>query len=331
MVFFGQFCRRRDKANLIVWLSMMLSMWLAMGKSEVSFGPCNAWGIEQEMVARVNGEPVFRDELQRFLVDPMAMRQYQLKNGSRDADPEELERLAVQELVYLRLILQEAERLNFTVTEDDLDQSLTALRSRFKDLESFGAWMHERGLDDKSLFSALQDGMLANRVKASLVEGIRVTEEEVRRYYEQHKQDLITGEEVRLRLIAVKSIQDADEILLALKRGESFSYLARTRSLGKLAAQGGDTGWIDALTLPPELKSIVVKLKPGDVGGPLQKADDEFLLVGLQDQRPLRPTSFDSARREIERRLLTAKQQEAIQGWLTEQEIKAQIEVYLQP
>jgi hypothetical protein len=74
-----------------------------------------------------------------------------------------------------------------------------------------------------------------------------------------------------------------------------------------------------------------VKLKPGEVGGPFEKGPAEFLIVGLQDRRPLRAKSMAEARPEIERRLLSAKQQEAVQAWLAEQEKKSKIEVFTNP
>jgi hypothetical protein len=70
-------------------------------------------------------------------------------------------------------------------------------------------------------------------------------------------------------------------------------------------------------------------LKVGDIGGPVQKAEGEFLLVGLEGRRPVRAKSLAAARPEIEQHLLAIKQQEAIQAWLTGQEKKSKIEVFL--
>jgi parvulin-like peptidyl-prolyl isomerase len=287
--------------------------------------------VEPEIVARVNGEPVTRSDLQRMLADPLMQYQFEREPGSQKADGKEEERLALQKLIHRHLILQEARRRNITVTEQDFDQTLTALRRRFADVRSFGVWMKERGLDDRSLFDTIRTEMVMRRVMTALVERIRPTEVEVQAYYETHKEDLTIGEEVRLRIIAVKSNKAAEEILAALRKGENFSRLARARSLGLHAAQGGDMGWVGLQTLPAPLQRAVEKLKTGDVGGPLQKSADEFLIVGLEGRRPVRAKSSAEARPEIERRLLHEKQQEAIQTWLKEQENKSKIELFLPP
>jgi len=281
------------------------------------------------VVARVNGAPVPRAEFQRMLDNPLTRSQLQQEIGVKDPDPKELERLALRKVIHHRLMLQEAARRRIAVTDAELDQAIAALRRRFEDLESFGKWMKEQGLDDRALFEAIRGDMLAGRVWASLAEGVRITEEEAQQYYSSHKQDLVTGEEVRLRIIAVKDEAAAEEILASLRKGASFGRLARQRSEGLRATQGGDTGWVDSRTLPKPLQKAVPLLKPGDVGGPLENGSGEFLLVGLEGRRPIRAKSLAEARPEIERRLLPARQQAAVTKWLTEQEQKSKIEILL--
>lgn len=312
---------RRRVAAWAILLGVMFNTLFA--------GPAETWGEGSEVVARVNGEAVSRSELKRVLSAPATRIQIEQEAGVREPGDKELESLALRKLIQQRLVLQEARRRNLTVTEKEFDETLAALRRSFGDLDGFGAWMKERGLDDKSLFEAVRNDMLANRVKAQLLEGVRPAEVDVQGYYEAHKEDLIIGDEVRLRIIAVKDKRTAEEILDALRKGENFSRLARKQSQGMRAAQGGDTGWVDARTLKPPLKGAVGALKAGDVAGPLQKGPDEFLIAGLDGRRPLRAKNLEEARPEIERRLLPSKQQEVFQAWLTEQEKNSNIEYFL--
>ncbi|RJQ75451.1 MAG: hypothetical protein C4519_15870 [Desulfobacteraceae bacterium] len=191
--------------------------------------------------------------------------------------------------------------------------------------------MKERGLDDRTLFDTIRAQVLMTKVWGALVKDVKVPEKQVQVFYEAHKEDLAIGEEVRLRIIAVQSKMEAEEVLAALRKGASFRRLARSRSQGTLAAQGGDTGWVNSGTLPPALRPHVAALKTGDVSGPIQKDENEFLLIGLQGRRVLRAHSLIEARPEIERRLLPEKQREVIAAWLTDQEKKSAIEVLLQP
>jgi parvulin-like peptidyl-prolyl isomerase len=295
-------------------------VWASAGQNERSTK------AEIGVAARVNGEPVTRAELQRLLADPLERSQLLLEVGAQDPDHKELDRLALRKLINRRLILQEAARRNVTVTDQELDKAITSLRRRFEDLRSFGAWMQEQGIEEKSLFETIRDEMLAARVRAALVEGVGLTEEQVQQYYDAHREDL-TSEEVRLRLIVVKDKATAEAILAALEKGEAFGALARKRSVGLRAAQGGETGWVDSHALWPRLREAVRTMTAGQAGGPLQRGAD-FLIVRLDERRPGRVKSLAESRREIERRLLPAKHQEAVQAWLTEQEKKSTIELF---
>ena len=309
---------------LLCWPILIILVAVAA----VALAPSGVWGAEPEIIARVNGEPVTRGELQRMLADPLMQYQFERELGSEKAASKELERLALRKLIQRRLILQEAGRRKITVTERDLEEALSALRRRFRDLRDFGIWMKERGLDDKSLFETIRADMVMKRVMGALVKDVRPTEKEVQDYYEDHKEDLTIGEEVRLRIIAVKSKAAAEEILAALRKGENFSRLARARSLGLHAAQGGDMGWVNFQALPPPLQRTVGMLKAGDVGGPLEKSDGEFLIVGLESRRPVQAKSLAEARPEIERSLLPARQREVVEAWLTELEKNSKIEIF---
>lgn len=285
-----------------------------------------AGGAHPDTVARVNGDPVTRDELQRMLADPLERRELELELGAQGRDGRAVERLAMRNLINRRLILQEAARRNFTVTEQELDQALTALLHRFEDLGSFGVWMKERGLDERSLFETMRGEILTERVRAALVQGLRVGEDEIQKLYDAHQADLKT-EEVWIQIIAVKDEAAAEEVQAALEKGEDFGRVAQQRSMGLRAAQGGDVGWVDAETLWPPLRDAIHTLKPREAVGPLQRGE-EFLTVRLQERRPGRPKTLAEARLEIEAGLLALKQKEVLQAWLVEQEKDSKIEIF---
>jgi parvulin-like peptidyl-prolyl isomerase len=312
--------------SILLAVAVAAPLWASPGSARAAQTGTGADG-DATLVARVNGEPVTRAELRRMRDNPLTRRQVP-KAGGEDPDSRELDRAALRMVIHRRLMLEEARRRGIVVTDKELDDAIASLRRRFDDLEGFGAWMKGQGLADRSLFETVRADMLTDRVWASLVAGVRISDGQAQRYYDANARDLVIGEEVRLRIIAVKDETAAEEILAALRKGESFRRLARQRSLGVRAAQGGDTGWVDSRTLPEPLRKPVQLLKPGDVGGPLQRGPGEVLVIGLEGRRPIRARSLAEARPEIERQLLPSAQQEAVRAWLTEQEAKSKIEVF---
>jgi parvulin-like peptidyl-prolyl isomerase len=306
-------------------LPWVLLIILVMG-TMAAWRPSRAWGEAPEIVARVNGEPVTRDAVQRLLADPRARRQLEQELGVPEPDSPALERLAVRKLITYHLILQEASRRAITVTEEDISRATVALRHRFKNLKSFGAWMKAQGLDDRSLREALRIQLVTNRVMAALVAGVDVTDEQTQGYYEAYKDDLQADEEVRLRLVAVQEKAVAEELVAAVQRGEDVDRLAQERSVKVLAAPGADEGWVRVQTLPPALREAVSTLQAGETGGPVQSGA-AFLLVRVEERRPAHLMSLAEAQPQIKRRLLVEKQRKVVQAWLTDQEKQAKIEV----
>lgn len=275
-------------------------------------------------VARVNGEPVTEADLRRALTAPAERRRLLEEHAGQGPGDAELGRLALRRLIHRRLILQEAGRRGYTVTEQELGRSVAALRRRFDDLGAMGAWMKEQGLDDRSLFDAVRDDLLAARVRGALVAGVRLDDGEVRRYEEAHAKEL-EAEQVWLQAIVVEDRAAAEALLAALRRGEDFGALARRHSRGARAQARGDLGWVEVEALGPPLREAVRTLRTGEARGPLQRGDD-LLIVRLEARR-MAPRPPAARRLEIERRLLPAAHAQAVRAWLAEQESKADIEL----
>lgn len=282
-----------------------------------------------DVVARVDGEPVTRVELQRMVANPLTREQARqdLRGGAPSLA--DLQRLALRKLIHLRLLVQEARRRNIIVTDGELDQAIVSLRRGFPDLKSFGVWMQGQGLSEPAFFEAVRADLAAERVSAALVDHVRVPESLVREYHGAHLEDF-RPEEVRLQIIAVRDEAAAREIVTALRRGEPFGRMARQRSSGVRARQGGDTGWVPYDSLAPPLREAVAKLTPGEARGPLRRGS-ELLIVRLSDRRRGAARSLTEAAPEIERRLLPGLRQEALEAWLSERRRSSRIEVLYHP
>jgi parvulin-like peptidyl-prolyl isomerase len=278
-----------------------------------------------ETIARVDGEAVTRAELERMVGNPRTLEQARRELGAERPRPDDLRRIALRNVVQRRLLVQEARRRNVEVTERELDGEIAALRRRFDDLRSFGAWMKEQGLDEGSLFDVVREDMAADRVRTALVDAVRVSDDEIRGHYAAHEAEL-GPEEVRLQIVAVGDERAAKEVVAALRRGEDFGRVARERSSGIRAWQGGDTGWVRAAALPSPLREAVAILEPGESRGPLRRGS-ELLVVRLNERRREPARSLAAMRPELERHLLAEKRRSAVESWLVEREARSKIEL----
>ena len=304
----------------------LLSGLVPLAAAFASCAAHSALSAEPKVVARVNGEVVTEGDARRVLSDPSTRRQLQQDLGFRATDANALYRLAVKKLVEHQLLLQEARRRKLEVSEQELDRAVLDVRRRFDDLKGLGAWMKVHELNDRSLFDVLRDELLIKRAAIALVQGVQVSDKEIKDYYESHKEELRGPGQFRLQIIVVESKEVAQQLLMDVYvGGADFGQLARARSRGTRAERGGDTGWVSWKDIPPPLREVVRGLKIGQTGGPIGNGTD-YRLVRLTGHRPGPIRTLAEVRPEIQRRAHEAKQKSVYEAWRAEQEQKSKIE-----
>ena len=163
------------------------------------------------IVARVNGEPITRAEWQRTLTDPRTRALYQRENGSKQsvistgkqADSQAYGRWVLQKLIVKHLALQEAARRKFVISDAELDKSVEAWKASYKGgPKGAQKYIKARGLDEAALREILRNDMLVARVTSDIIKDVKVTDKQVRAYYDTHKAELQVPEEVLLKVIS---------------------------------------------------------------------------------------------------------------------------------
>jgi peptidyl-prolyl cis-trans isomerase C len=105
--------------------------------------------------------------------------------------------------------------------------------------------------------------LVAHRLVQKVIqERAVVTEEEVRAYYDEHREEYL--KEFRVSHILVDTPEAAEEVKTLLG-SKSFTYLARRHSIDKHTRGGGDLGYLSRGNMLPEFEDVVFSMKVGDV------------------------------------------------------------------
>src|SRR3989338_2393118 len=107
-------------------------------------------------------------------------------------------------------------------------------RGEFQDI--FKRTFLEGGVDGEIKEEELRD------LKRALLNQL-VEEDEARKYYKEHIDDYKVKEQIRARMIVVKTEEEANQIRERLKKGEDFAKLAEEVSLSPEGKKGGDLGF----------------------------------------------------------------------------------------
>jgi peptidyl-prolyl cis-trans isomerase C len=173
------------------------------------------------------------------------------------------------------------------------------------------------GVDkDKEVSDRLEDLrkrlIVETYLKKKVEKDAQVSEEEMKKFYEENKEKFKGGEQVKASHILVKTEKEAQDVLAQLKKGASFEELAKKYSTDSTASKGGDLGWFPKGAMVPEFDKVAFSLKDGEMSG-IVKTNFGFHIIKVTGKRPAGIRTYDEVKEQIKANLLPAKQQEIFQ------------------
>jgi len=144
----------------------------------------------------------------------------------------------------------------------------------------------------------------------------KVTEQDVKDYYEKHKADLSSVSQIRASHILVKTEAEAKKMLERLKKGENFAELAKKYSIDPGSAKnGGDLGYFSSGQMVPEFEAAAAKLKAGEMSEPV-KTKFGYHIIKVTDKKMGKPVEFEKVKSVLLQRLTAEKQKEVFDTYV---------------
>jgi len=144
-------------------------------------------------------------------------------------------------------------------------------------------------------------------LKKEVEEKAVVDDAEVKAFYDQNAEKFTVGTELKASHILVETEKEAKDIHAKIKKGESFSDLAKKFSKDRGSAdKGGDVGYFTRGKMVPEFENAAASLKPGEVSEPVQTRFG-YHIIKLTDIKQGTRASFEQSAESIHRQLLGEK------------------------
>lgn len=230
---------------------------------------------EDKVVATVNGYEIKASEVRMAFDDVIG----QLPNL-----PKKLRYPFVVEFLVERHLLAQLANKDGLAETDDYKRRLAAYQAK-----------------------ALRDSFLAQKI------GPQVTEEEIRKVYDDEAKKVTETERVRARHILVASEKEANSIAAKLKAGEKFEDLAKQYSLDGSKDYGGDLGYFTAPEMVPEFSKAAFALKKGELSAPV-KTDFGWHIIRMEDRKMGAAQPYDQVKAAIRNALVRQKVQQTLAG-----------------
>jgi hypothetical protein len=184
------------------WLLLAPAISLAQGSGAPLESVQEPEGrIIDQVVAVIEGQVLTRSELE-FETRVLFVQQGGLQAAFAPLDEEAL-KVGLEVAINMRLQVLSADRLEaFPAEKAEVETRLAKFRSIFESEDSFLAFLSRAGADVKLLTEVLERRVRMERILDSrLRPRVQVSEQEVRRYYEQHASEYPEGyEAVKVRL-----------------------------------------------------------------------------------------------------------------------------------
>src|SRR5678815_2584444 len=296
-----------------------------------------------QIVARVNSDIILKSELDRELdLRRIEMAQQGVDPSRINQQLSEESKTVLRDLIDRALLLQIAKEAGLNA-DTDVEKTMEDLRvqQKFETREELEKAIIKDYGDLEEFKNDIRTKFLTQQVIEHEVYGrMIVTNEEMRKYYDEHQKDFDRPAGIRISEITVlvdrrlpdqvavqrKKVEDA---LAAVKRGDNFEEVAEKYSEVVTAERGGDMGFVSGdlkQNLNEDIAKALEGLDKGQVTN-IVEFNDAFTFFKVTDKHTGGILSFDLAQREIQYTLLSKAAPDKVRAFLTELREQAFVEV----
>ena len=229
--------------------------------------------MNKEILAKVNDREITNEDLNIFLsqLDPNT-RMYFTQNNMMDQ--------VVDELIYQEMIYMEA---------------------------------IEKGMDkDEDFVKVLEktkETLLKSYALGKLLETVEITDEDLKNYYDNHKDNFKNNASVEASHILVEDESVANEIKEKLNNGADFKELAKEYSNCPSKENGGNLGVFTKGQMVKEFEDAAFKMGVGEISDPV-KTQFGYHIIKVTNKNDESVRTFEEAKPDIERLVRREKEKD---------------------
>jgi peptidyl-prolyl cis-trans isomerase C len=303
-----------------------------------------------KLVARVNGVEIeskyieFRlNQILRTVPRPLTVKEK--TSVAKDL----IEKEVVRELVN-----QQGKKENLKIDDEIIEKELASLRESYSTEEEFNKALKARNITLEDIKKSMQIDINARQLLNAQIKGkINISDEEVRKYYDNNKPKFMRPEAYHTRHILAaffppealrnQTVQELqknkeyfariaeekiDKIMAELKKGADFEELAKNQSDDESSREnGGDLDFIYKGVFDASFDEAAGKLKPGEISGKV-KTRFGFHVLQLIETKPSETAPFDEMKPGIQKHLFLEEAKKQVASYVEELRKDAKIETF---
>jgi parvulin-like peptidyl-prolyl isomerase len=289
----------------------------------VAFVLFSITSCSKKPAAIVNGEEISREDFQRQLNQRIEAHKAQ----GVPVDEKALKEAVIQEMIGRRLLLQAARERNITVSDEELKETLEEMKNRFgeqKIQDSLRRW----NLTEEQYRQRVKESLMIKKYINQLVPDDSITEEDMKKFYNESPKPFIKPERVQVRIIQVNTEEEAQKIYEEWKKSKiDFDEFADKLAKEKRAVVT-QYGWVQPNFFTGPIRDALKELKEGEVGGPY-RGKDGYYMLRIKKREPEKVMSYEEAKDQIKATLLMQRREATRAHLIAERKKKSEIKIYI--
>lgn len=248
---------------------------------------------------------------------------------------ESLERIKAEALATM---IDQAYKVNYAldnkiiIDKKIIDANIEKLSKKYKTEKEFKAALGKESVND--LRTAIEHTLLAQKAEeVAIQKNLKVTDADVRSYYDANKQMFNRPRQFKASHILVKVDPSSNteeratlekkvaELTKKAKSGEDFYNLAYYNSDDRSKYVGGDLGYFHEGQTDPEFEAAIKKMKVGEVSEPV-KSMYGWHIIKLVELNEPRQLDFDETKVKIREQLEKTAKEKLYNSWMAELKAK---------
>jgi len=283
--------------------------------------------VNGDVVVEFNGEKIYSDELDKTYDMTFFIQGIPKSYSSLIPKKKVLNQTIMQELIY-----NEAIDNGFKATKEETEKKLTdALSQKGMSLAQFKARFENESFDyDYFIEYNRKNIAISKYINSKIFSDININEKDALDYYNTHKDQFKVDEQINVSHILVNTSEEAEEIIKELDAGKDFAELAKEKSIGPSAPNGGNLGVFSKGQMVPEFEDAAFALEEmGDYTREPVKTQYGYHIIKLNGKQDARNLSFDEVKEQIEKGLLQQKQNEVLGKYIDNLFKDANVKIYI--
>lgn len=226
----------------------------------------------------------------------------------------------------MRFLVQ---RTQFEVKADDLDIDVSddAVKKRIDqyvkerhqgDRKKFDAELKAQGLSPEQASDIIRANLVQEAIFNKVTKDVKVTDEQVKTYYDKNKAQYGTPETRPVRHVLVKNKARADDLYAQLKAGGNWQAIAKKHSQDPASKNQGGKMTATKGQLVPEFEQTAFTIGDNGISKPVKTQYGWHIIQALGPVKKSQSTPFPQVQEAIRQQLLQENRNKEMEKWVAD-------------